>query len=268
MLKSILVLILFVTSLPIFAAPETVATVNGKAITNAQFQKAYIKSKHFVSGKTVTKKGVLEDLINRELGLQKAYKNKLDTNPIVREKIEDILYHAQISKDLEKKLAKIVVSDDDVKKYYKTHKEYRTSHILLRVIVQPSAKDLKAATKRALEIYSTLKKEPGKFEELAKKFSQSSTAANGGDMGFQPAVSLAPEYYAAIKGSKPGHITSPVKTQFGIHIIKVVAIKDYKAINIPLYKKIVYDRKRDAIIADYFKGLRSKAKVTINKKSL
>ena len=43
---------------------------------------------------------------------------------------------------------------------------------------------------------------------------------------------------------------------------------DFKNINMPLYKKIVYDTKRDKIIEDYFANMRKKAKITINEKLL
>ncbi len=255
-------------SLTSVASASTVATVNGKTISSEEFQEAFKQNQHLVTSRVVTKKKVLNDLINRQLGLERAKTSNVIKDPIVKKKINDILYHAQISKDLETKLNAITVSNNDVKSYYKSNKEFRTAHILLRIRVEPSHNELRAAMKKSLDLYNILKKDPNKFAELANKYSQSSTATNGGDMGFQPAVSLAPEYYAAIKGKSAGHITSPVKTQFGLHIIKIVAVKDYKAINVPLYKKIVYDQKRDRIIEKYFSKLRSEAKISINEKNL
>ena len=51
--------------------------------------------------------------------------------------MEDILYHAQISKDLEKQLGQIQVSEEEVKKYYSDNPEYRTAHILLEQKLLP-----------------------------------------------------------------------------------------------------------------------------------
>jgi peptidyl-prolyl cis-trans isomerase C len=87
-------------------------------------------------------------------------------------------------------------------------------------------------------------------------------------MGFQPSIRLAPEYFDAIKGKSDNHITPPVKTQFGYHIIKVMSVKNVKSINNALYKKIVYDQKRDAILESYFAELRAKSNVKINKEFL
>ena len=243
-----------------------VATVNGVKIKKAEFDKTYAQNLLFVSDKVVTKEKVINDMINKVLGIQRAKKAKLDQNPVVKEKMEEVLYHAQISKDLEPELNKIVVTDGDVKDYYKLNPEYRTAHILLRVKAVPQKNEVLAAQNKALEIYQTLKKSPDKFAELANRYSQSSTAPNGGDMGFQPAIRMAPEYFQAVKGKPDNFITPPVRSQFGYHVIKVLAKKEYASINTALYKKIVYDKKRDAILAKYFNNLQKNAKINVVKK--
>ena len=259
---------LFLSNNLLYSATETVAEVNGSKISKDVFNASYKQNLLFVTNKKVTKEKVLNDLINRELGVQRARGNDLHKDPIVQKKMEDIMYHAQISKDLEPKLKKIKVKDNDVKDYYQKHPEFRTAHILFRVRAQPEVKETEAALKQALKIYQMAKKKPGKFPELANKYSQSSTAVNGGDLGFQPAIIMAPEYFEAIKGKSKGYITPPVRTQFGYHIIKVLSVKKFKDINLPRYKKLVYDQKRDKILEDYFKSLRDKANIKIIKSAL
>lgn len=259
-------------SMPILAKDKdkdpVVANVNGDKIHLSQLEKQYYQNLLYVSDKVVTRESVLTNLINRQLGIQKARKAKLEQNPIVREKLDDIIYHAQISKDLEGKFKKIAVSDKDLKNYYQDFPEYKTSHILFRVKVKPGKFESEEALKAALKVYKLLQKKPEKFKELAGKYSQSSTAPQGGDMGYQPAVRMAPEYFQAIKGKKDGYITPPVRTQFGYHIIKVTGKKKFSAVEKPVYSKIVYDRKRDKIIRDYFKEMRNGAKINIDKKFL
>lgn len=245
-----------------------VATVNGIKIKKSELDKKFYQNLLFVSDKVVTKKKVLNDIINRELGIQRAKNKKLQNDPVVKEKMEDVLYHAQISKDLEPQLKKIVVTDDDIKKYYSANPEYRTAHILFRVRAKPEKNEALAAQKKAMEVYQSLKQSPDKFAELANRYSQSSTAANGGDMGFQPAVRMAPEYFKAINGKPDNYITSPVRSQFGYHIIKVLAKKDFGSINTALYKKIVYDKKRDQILEKYFDGLQKGASINVDEKYL
>ena len=94
-----------------------VATVNGKSIRLNDVEANYQSAKLFVTSKVVTKKAVLDELINRELGIKKAKKNKLNEDPTVKRKMEDILYHAQISKDLENQFKKITVTDKEIGNY-------------------------------------------------------------------------------------------------------------------------------------------------------
>lgn len=263
--------LLSMLSLSTFAqsAPDpVVAEVNGSKIYLSELERKYYQNLLYVSNKVVTRESVLDNLINRELGIQKAKKAKIDKDPVVQEKLSDIMYHAQISKDLENKFKTITVTDKDLSAYYRDFPEYKTSHILFRVKVKPDKFEAEEALKAALKVYKLLQKKPEKFKDLAAKYSQSSTAPKGGDMGYQPAVRMAPEYFQAIKGKKNGYITPPVRTQFGYHIIKVVDKKSFNSIEKPVYSKIVYDRKRDAILGNYFSSMRKGAKITVNKKYL
>ncbi len=245
-----------------------VATVNGVEIKKGQLDQAFEENLMYVSDKIVTKEKVLNDIIAREVGIKKAKDAGLQNDPIVKTKMEDVLYHAQISKDLEKKLQGIVVSDKEAQEYYSKNKEYRTAHILFRIRVAPQKEEVEEAMKKSLEVYKQLQAKPQQWSELANKYSQSSTAPAAGDLGYLPAVKYAPEYFKAINGKANGFITSPIRTQFGYHIIKVLGVKDYKDVDPALYKKIVYDQKRDRILDDYFAELRKGATVKINKEYL
>lgn len=255
-------------ALPVLAENKNVATVNGKAINYQDYDQAYKQAKMFVTHKKVTPETVLDDLINRELGIQKALKIKLNDDPTVKRKMLDVLYHAMISKDLEPEFKKINITENDVKKYYQEFPEYRTAHILFRTRAIPSQPEAEEALKQAWKVYNTLQADPSKFPELANKFSQTAVANVGGDLGFQPAIRLAKSYFDAIKGQTPGFITKPVVSPFGVHIIKIIGVKDFKDIDYPLYQKIIYDQRRDAAIEQYFEKLRKGASIQIEKSLL
>src|SRR6476660_7955981 len=139
---------------------QVVATVNGRPITKKQFEEYHLQNLKYVGQRKITKEVSLQDLINRELGIQKAKKTGLDKDPVVVAKQEDILFHAQTSKDLEGEFKKITVSDDDVKKYYEDNKEYRTAHILYRLRAEPTPEEVKAAFEQSMGIYAQLQKSP------------------------------------------------------------------------------------------------------------
>ena len=261
-------IILTALFLPAFGVQKNVATVNGVSISQKEFEISYQQNKMFFSPRPVTKKKVLDDLINRQLGIQRAKKEKTHKDPIVMGKIDDVIYHAQVSKDLGRELKKIQVSDRDVKRYYQDHKEYRTAHILFRVKINASKKEEGEILKKVISAYKTLEKKPEKFSEMANKHSESTADIAGGDIGFQPSVNLAPEYYNAVKGKKIGEIIPPVRTQFGFHIIKVLGLKEFDGIDMRQYKQILYNQKRDAVIEKYFKRLRKNAKISIDKRYL
>lgn len=250
-----LFVVLAVTMMVSSVQAQVVATVNGRQITKKQFEDYHLQNLKNIGSRKITKEVSLQDMINRELGIQRAKKTGLDKDVEVIAKQEDILYHAQISKDLEGELQKLTVSDEEVKKYYETNKEYRTAHILTRVRVDPTPEEVKGAYTASVEIYAALQKTPEDFAKLANKFSQSSASPVGGDLGFQPPTRLAPEYYEAIKGQKVGYITKPVRSQLGFHVIKILGAKSYDQIDKNLYKKIIYDIKRDAIIENYFRNM-------------
>ena len=250
------------------ATDPVVATVNGVEIKKGQLEQAYEQNLMFVSDKVVTKESVLNDIINREIGLKKAKEAKFNDDPVVKAKMEDVLYHAQISKDLEKKLQGITVSDKEAQDYYSKNKEYRTAHILFRIRVSPDKEEVQEAIKKSLEVYKQLQIKPQMWPELANKYSQSSTAPAGGDLGFLPAVKYAPEYFKAINGKANGFITPPIRTQFGLHVVKVLGVHEWKEVDPAIYKKIVYDQKRDKILEEYFAEGRKSAQVKINKEFL
>ena len=276
--NALTILSLLVTSAAFSQEPATnpkntntdavVAVVNGVEIKKGQLDQAFEQNLMYVSDKMVTKERVLNDIINREIGIKKAKDASLQNDPIVKAKMEDVLYHAQISKDLEKKLQGIVVTDKEAQEYYSKFKEYRTAHILFRIRVAPDKAETEEAMKKSLEVYKQPEARPQDWPELANKYSQSSTAPAAGDLGFLPAVKYAPEYFKAINGKPSGFITPPIRTQFGIHIIKVLGVKEWKEVDPALYKKIVYDIKRDRIIDDYNADARKTAQIKINKELL
>jgi peptidyl-prolyl cis-trans isomerase C len=60
------------------------------------------------------------------------------------------------------------------------------------------------------------------FLELAKLSSDGPSAEQGGDLGYFTKGRMVPEFEAAAFELKPGEYTkTPVKTQFGFHVIKV-----------------------------------------------
>ncbi len=61
------------------------------------------------------------------------------------------------------------------------------------------------------------------FGELAKKLSDDGgSKATGGDLGWQPAGTFAPEFEKAINALQPGQVSAPFRSNFGWHVAKVL----------------------------------------------
>lgn len=58
------------------------------------------------------------------------------------------------------------------------------------------------------------------FEELARDFSQCSSASQGGDLGTFDKGMMVPSFEKALLQLAPEEVSGIVKTQFGFHLIK------------------------------------------------
>jgi parvulin-like peptidyl-prolyl isomerase len=89
-------------------------------------------------------------------------------------------------------------------------KKIRASHILVEKQSQ------------ALKVFEELK--AGRdFKELARQYSTCPSGKRGGDLGFFGRGQMVKEFERAVFALKAGEVSSPVKTQFGYHIIKKTA---------------------------------------------
>ena len=256
------------TSLVAQTKRPMVAEINGDPIYRDIFEQEWKQQSLFVGNEKLSQKKVLYTLIDRQIGIQKALKTQLDKNEVVLRKMQDVLFHAQVSKDLEDKFKTIKVTDADVKDYYTNFPEYRTAHILFRIPAESSETDRNLALTQAVKVYSQLQKDPSLFSALANEYSQTDAAKNGGDVGFQLADRYAPEYFKEIHGKKIGYVSSPIRTQFGYHIVKLIAKKEFNEIDKQVYQDIVYKIKRNRLLGQYFSSARKSATIVILDNSL
>ena len=96
------------------------------------------------------------------------------------------------------------------------------------------------------------------FAALAKENSKDPAAQNGGDLGFFKKADMVPEFADAAFALKPGQFTqTPVKTQFGWHVIKVDEVRTAAA---PSFDQ-VRDEIRQQIIQAGVRAALDKARV-------
>jgi peptidyl-prolyl cis-trans isomerase SurA len=93
--------------------------------------------------------------------------------------------------------------------------EYLMAEIFLGADDATANSETEDAARRLME---ELKK-GAQFSAVARQFSQASTAARGGDLGWVQAGDLAPEIASAAADLTPGQIAGPIKSEGGFHII-------------------------------------------------
>ena len=91
----------------------------------------------------------------------------------------------------------------------------------LQTAVTSDAKADTAAKAKAQDVLNKINA-GGDFAALAKQYSQDTTAANGGDLGFFGKGQMVKEFETAAFGQEPGKVSGLVKTQYGYHIIKTL----------------------------------------------
>ena len=130
--------------------------------------------------------------------------------------------------DLNQIRQSLQVSDEQLKIQYKQNiQQYQVpsrvhaQRIVLMTVGKTDA-EVDEIKKKAEDILKQLKS-GGKFDELAKKYSEDPGSKDkGGDLGWIIQGQTVPEFEKTAFGLKPGEISDLVRTQYGFDIIKVL----------------------------------------------
>ena len=141
-----------------------------------------------------------------------------------------IAYIRLAATDLAKDLR---VSEDEARKVMREtaasaagKEERRASHILIKLPQSADAQTEKVAMANAQDLRAQLVA-GADFATLARKYSADpGSATKGGDLGFVGRGALAKEFEQSLFAlKKPGELSAPVRTSYGLHIIKLTGVK-------------------------------------------
>jgi len=180
----------------------------------------------------------------------------------------------------------IAISDHDVSDFYNANKssfnfpepQVHLAQILVTPNPDPSVRNLKGdkaqneeQARKKIEMLSVRLKQGGDFAQLAQNFSEdSSSATNGGDLGFVPESALekaTPELRKAIEASTPGQVTGVIRTAEGYRIFKVYSREPagQRELTDPRVqqniRETLLNRKDQLLRAAYYEVARDEAKV-------
>ena len=103
-----------------------------------------------------------------------------------------------------------------------TVQQIHARHILIKVNQLVSADEAK---RKLLDLKQRIQNNSATFDELAKTYSNDTSANRGGDLGWIYPGDTVPEFEKALVSLQPGEISDPVETQFGFHLIQVLEKK-------------------------------------------
>ena len=238
------------------AHAQNIATVNGIAIP---MSRADAMVKEMVSqgrpDSPQIRQDIKQELINREIMMQEASKLGIAGQPDVATQLEFARQNVLVRAYIQEYFKRNAITDAEVKGEYDKikqelgEKEYRARHILVKT--EDIAKGIIAKLKGN-----------GKFEELAKASEDPGSKDKGGDLDWATPNTFVPEFSQAMLKLKKGEVTqTPVKSQFGFHVIKLEDTRDTQLPSMdeakPRILEVLQRGRFEKMLAD----LRAKAKV-------
>lgn len=276
-MKKIIVIVLSVMVLAACAKKGTeqkgpyVAKVGNATITMAELDRELQLLPDYARQLFADEQGkqkFLDELVKKEILYQEAVKRGLDKTPEFARKVEDFKRLTLASELLEKEIvSKAKVSDQEAKDYYNKNKDefvttsqIKASHILVK------------SEDEARKILERLKKGE-KFPDIARKESlDKGSAQNGGDLGYFSRGQMIPAFEKAAAALKVGELSSPVKTEYGYHIIKVTDKKtgptvEFERIKDMIVQRLSGERQKEAF-DKFIEDLKKNYKVEVNREAL
>ena len=241
--------------LPVSA--QNIAVVNGKAVPKERAEA--LKQQVERSGRPVTPEvegQIKDEVIAREIFMQEAQKRGLEGSADYKSQMElarQTILIRELFVDYQKNNP---VTDAEIQAEYdkfvaaNAGKEYKASHILVEK--EEEAKAIIASIKKG-----------GKFADIAKKQSKDpGSGARGGDLDWASPSSYVAEFTEALVKLEKGKMTqTPVKSQFGWHVIRLDDVREAQLPKLEEMKPQVAQQLQQQKLAKFQDELRAKAKV-------
>ncbi|MDD5424024.1 MAG: peptidyl-prolyl cis-trans isomerase [Candidatus Omnitrophica bacterium] len=206
----------------------------------------------------------VDSVVNQRLLYNEASKLNLDKDAAVQKQLDEARKEIIIKEFLRKEIEdKVVVTDEDAKKYYEANKDkfkegekIQVSHILVET--EAEANDALAKLQAGAD-----------FAALAKEKSKCPSKDKGGDLGPISKGQTVPEFENAAFALQVGQLSPVVKSQFGYHIIKVTEKQPEKLLSFDEVKEqlkqmLLADKQKESFDL-IIKDLKDRNKVVIYK---
>jgi len=207
------------------SAKESIATVNGVSIPKSyvDVMVAAQVAQGAQQDDPNLRENIRKELIRRAVLEQAALKAGIDKQGETAAKQEISRQNVLIGDYLQDWVKNNPPTDDELKRAYDAirerlgDKEYHARHILVET--EKEANDIIVSLKRGT-----------KFAALAKKSRDPGSKDRGGDLGWANPASFVPPFSEAMTELEKGkYTTTPVKTDYGYHVILLEDVRDQQA---------------------------------------
>ncbi|MCO5100246.1 MAG: peptidylprolyl isomerase [Burkholderiaceae bacterium] len=239
-----------------FAFAQNAAVVNNKPIPKEKVDEfVQVLAAQGRPDTPELRAAVRDELIARELFVQEAEKKGLARSADVQRQLENTRQEILIRATIRDYLKTHPITDAEIQAEYDrvaaqgAEKEYRPSHILVET--EDEAKAIIAQLKKG-----------AKFEELAKKSKDPGSAQSGGDLDWNTPGTFVKEFSdAMVKLDKGKYTETPVKSQFGWHVIRLDDIREAKAPPLEQVRPQIQQELERKRVQQLQQDLRAKAKI-------
>ena len=151
-------------------------------------------------------------------------------------------------------LAEVEITEEQIQAQYaaelstlQAQTERRASHILLH-----AGDELDEALAQAQELKNRIDNGES-FEDLAAEFSiDGGSAQFGGDVGYTTGETFAEEFEAALSQLELNEVSDPVRTQFGVHLIKLTEITENEGPSLEESRERIERELQDQAVEDIY----------------
>lgn len=202
----------------------TVATFNGKNVSDTEINEFFapmLRGQDFKNLPDQQQKGLINEYIVQKLLIEDAKKQNLEKDALYKQELDRAKEGILLKVYQEKLFDTIKIDPSKVQAFYDQNKNefVRPARVQARHILVKTEKEAK-------DIIASLAKLGGKaledkFSEIAKEKSlDQSSAAQGGEVGWFEQNTVVKPFADAAFSLKNGEVTkTPVRTDFGYHVI-------------------------------------------------
>src|SRR5580692_7168578 len=281
---------------------EIIARVNNDVITMSDYQKAEEQLReevaHDCQGCPQDKlmaefkeqqKDLLRGLIDQSLMVQRAKDMGISVESDVIKRLDDVrkqnglasredykttIRNGLLTQEVVRREvgSHINIGNDEVKQYYDAHPQEftRPEQVVLSEIFLStegkSPEEIESVQKKAEDLRNRVMKGDD-FNEIAKRYSEGSTAKDGGDLGTFKQTELAPQLEEVVFKMEKGQITDVIQTKTGFEVLKVenhyqAGLQPQAKVENEIMNRL-YMRKMQPQMRDYLGQLREESYVMV-----